>query len=213
MYAADSISTYVNAPITDTWEKTATKRNPLLYDETLYQYICSLIRQHTGSNKIQHLYSWWGILSKGDKLPSHTHTHPRPERTISGVVYEQGESCKLYVKNLNSEPQALPTTYGNTILFSANSEHWTETYTGTKVRRCIAFDFVVLNQKSCRCKSEICIRCVHYKLDRLGLQILAHSPAERERYIKQNLNEILREGLFNDKPIALSIDKNKYFNV
>lgn len=213
MYAANYISTYANAPIADAWEKTATRRNPLLYDETLYQYICSLVRQHTGSKQIQHLYSWWGLLSNGNKLPAHTHTHARPERTISGVVYEQGDDCILYLKNLNESPQSMHTTYGKSILFSANTEHWTEPYTGTKVRRCLAFDFVVLNQKSCQCKSEICIRCVHYKFDRLGLQVLAHSSAERERYIKQNLNELLQQGLFNDKPVALTIDKNKYFNV
>ncbi len=213
MYAADNITTFSGAPIETAWEKTATRRNPLLYDETLFQYISTLVRSHSGSNRIKHLYSWWSVMSKGDKLPKHTHTHPIPERTVSGIVYETGDVLNLHIRNVNGNTYTYETTPEDTIIFSANSEHWTDVYTGPKARRCLAFDFAILDQKSCKCKSEICIRCVHAKFDRLGLQILAHSPAERERYIKQNLNEILKEGLFNDKPIALSIDKNKYYRV
>tara|TARA_A100001011_G_scaffold109436_1_gene115975 strand:+ start:847 stop:1488 length:642 start_codon:yes stop_codon:yes gene_type:complete len=210
MYAADLISIYEDAPIENVYDLTCNKRNPLLYHETLYQYISTLVRSHSGSNRIQHLHSWWSTMTRNDKLPKHTHTHNRRERTVSGVVYEQGDKLNLYIKNIGENEQKFETDFARTILFSGTSEHWTDKFTGTKVRRCLAFDYAILDQGSCKCKTEICIRCVHHKFDRLGFQILASSPAEKEIYIKQNLNEILKEGLFKEGPVALSIDKNKY---
>ncbi len=210
MSGINHISIFESAPIETVYDLTCTKRNPLLYHETLYQYISALVRSHSGSNRIQHLHSWWSSMNSKDKLPKHTHTHSRPERTVSGVVYEQGDKLNLYIKNIGQKEKKFETAFARTIIFSGNSEHWTDTYEGKKVRRCLAFDYAILDQKSCKCKNQICIRCVHYKFDRLGIQMLASSPAEKEIYIKQNLNEILKEGLFKEGPVALSIDKNKY---
>lgn len=211
MSGINHISIFEDAPIETVYESTCTKRNPLLYNETLYQYISTLVRSHSGSNRIKHLHSWWSNMSHGDKLPKHTHTHSRPERTVSGVVYEQGDKLNLYIKNIGEKEQKFETDFARTIIFSGNSEHWTDKFEGTKVRRCLAFDYAILDQKSCKCDDDkICIRCVHYKFDKLGIQILASSPAQKEIYIKQNLNEILKEGLFKEGPVALFTDKNKY---
>lgn len=215
MYAAElnKISVYENAPVGNIWKRTSKSRNPLLYDETLYQYISALVRKHSDSNKIKHLRSWWGLLEHGQKLQPHTHTYSLQQRTVSGVVYEQGDPCCLFIKNVGCcEPITYATGKGKVLLFSANAEHSTEVYSGNTLRRCVGFDFAIEDQRSCFCvPDQICIRCVHYKFDKLGLQILAHSPAEKERYLRQNMNELLTAGLFKDKPISLNIDKNKYF--
>ena len=98
MSGINHISIFEDAPIETVYDSTCTKRNPLLYHETLYQYISTLVRSHSGSNRVKHLHSWWSNMSHGDKLPKHTHTHSRPERTVSGVVYEQGDKLNLYIK-------------------------------------------------------------------------------------------------------------------
>ena len=107
MSGINHISIFEDAPIETVYESTCTKRNPLLYNETLYQYISTLVRSHSGSNRIKHLHSWWSNMSHGDKLPKHTHTHSRPERTVSGVVYEQGDKLNLYLKKKKTFMEAV----------------------------------------------------------------------------------------------------------
>ena len=48
MSGINHISIFEDAPIETVYESTCTKRNPLLYNETLYQYISTLVRSHSG---------------------------------------------------------------------------------------------------------------------------------------------------------------------
>ena len=59
MSGINHISIFEDAPIENVYNLTCTKRNPLLYHETLYQYISTLVRSHSGSNRIKHLHKFY----------------------------------------------------------------------------------------------------------------------------------------------------------
>lgn len=218
----NKISTHYEAPMEGVYEKTNAKRWPLLYSGDLLKYCDLMVRNHSGSNNVMLLQSWWSSMSPGDILPNHTHTYTLPCRTISGIVYEQQDypssnkpRINLVMRPLGQQPVVMEPRFGMSIFMEGTTEHWTPRYEGKRVRRCLAFDYAILDQWPCDChtrKNGICIRCVHYKIDRFNFPVFATTVTEKELYYKQNLFQILEAGLFkpNSEPIVLHSKKDHY---
>ena len=66
-----------------------------LQDE-LQDWVKQRITWHTGSNKLLQLRSWWSILTTNTVVPKHTHNYQTKNRTISGIVWVQGDICPLH---------------------------------------------------------------------------------------------------------------------
>ena len=128
----------------------------------LRKWVEERISWHTGSNKLLHLRSWWSILNSGVNVPKHTHTYQTKKRTISGIVWTKGDICPLYVKTPGAEVDQINNVPGRCVLFSPQTEHWTDIYPHSATRAGISFDFLIQDQECCDCVDEqFCFRCVH----------------------------------------------------
>lgn len=130
----------------------------------LRKWVEERISWYTGSNNVLHLRSWWSILTANSAVLKHTHLYQTNRKTISGVVYFKGDICPLYVKVPGQETDQINNVPGRCILFSAQTEHWTDTYPSDALRIGISFDFCIQDQECCACEhEEICYLCVHWK--------------------------------------------------
>ena len=128
----------------------------------LRKWVEERIAWHTGSKELLHLRSWWSILNSGVNVPKHTHTYQTKKKTISGIVWTKGDICPLYVKTPGAEVDQINNVPGRCVLFSAQTEHWTEPYPHSATRAGISFDFLIKDQACCSCVGEqFCFRCVH----------------------------------------------------
>ena len=71
---------------------------------------------------------------------------------------------QLYVQVPGEEMNQINNVPGRCVLFSAQTEHWTDTYPSDAIRIGISFDFCIQDQECCACEhEEICYLCVHWK--------------------------------------------------
>lgn len=165
----------------------------------LKDWIEERISWHTGSTQLAPLRSWWSILTNNMAVPKHGHTYQTKTKTISGILWIQGDICPLYVQNKNDEiPDLINNVPGRCVIFANSCDHWTDPYPHHTVRAGISFDYLVKDQEVCACKGEqICIRCVHIakNLKKIGVENVYSGGTQTISY-----------GLKN------SIIKNPYFN-
>ena len=138
----------------------------------LREFIEERIRWHTGADEIQHLRSWWSLLTKKIAVPKHSHTYQTDRRTVSGICWVQGDICPLYIKNPGDKlPDLVNNVPGRLVIFSASTDHWTEAYTSDNLRAGISFDYLIPSQKGCECGPDgVCIRCAHINLEKLNIK-------------------------------------------
>lgn len=139
----------------------------------LKDWVEERIRWHTGSNKIKVLRTWWSILTNGTAVPKHGHTYQTKTKTVSGILWIQGDICPLYVQNKNDDiPDLINNVPGRCVIFPNSCDHWTDPYPHKGTRAGISFDYIILDQEVCACVDDnMCIRCVHLKknLKKIGI--------------------------------------------
>ena len=141
----------------------------------LQQWVEQRITQHTGSTTLVHLRSWWSILNHGLAVPKHDHRYQTKRKTLSGVLWIQGDTCPLFVQAPEHEVQQIDNVPGRCVLFSSATSHWTEPYPYKNLRVGISFDYRVKDQPLCACENEkFCFRCVHLvkNLEQAGISTL-----------------------------------------
>ena len=141
----------------------------------LQQWVEQCITQHTGSTTLVHLRSWWSILNHGLAVPKHDHRYQTKRKTLSGVLWIQGDTCPLFVQAPEHEVQQIDNVPGRCVLFSSATSHWTEPYPYKNLRVGISFDYLVKDQPLCACENEkFCFRCVHLvkNLEQAGISTL-----------------------------------------
>ena len=151
----------------------------------LRKWVKERISWHTGSNKLLHLRSWWSILNSGVNVPKHTHTYQTKKKTISGIVWTKGDICPLYVKTPGAEVDQINNVPGRCVLFSAQTEHWTEPYPHKTTRAGISFDFLIQDQECCDCvEDQFCFRCVHLtkNLRKVGINTIYSGGSTTIKY-------------------------------
>ena len=68
----------------------------------------------------------------------------------------------MYVKTPGAEVDQINNVPGRCVLFSPQTEHWTDIYPHSATRAGISFDFLIQDQECCDCVDEqFCFRCVH----------------------------------------------------
>ena len=173
-----------------------------LQDE-LQDWVKQRITWHTGSNKLLQLRSWWSILTTNTVVPKHTHNYQTKNRTISGIVWVQGDICPLHIKVPGHEPNQINNVPGRCALFSAQTEHWTDPYPHVGLRAGISFDFCIQDQECCACENEeLCFRCIHLaeNLAKVGIDTIYTGGSTT---IKANVkNAIIKNPLINSLPKA-----------
>ena len=126
------------------------------------QFIEQCITQHTGSTSLVHLRSWWSILNHNLAVPKHDHRYQTKRKTISGVLWIQGDICPLFVQVPGEEVDQINNVPGRCVVFSSAMSHWTEPYPHKNLRVGISFDYLVKDQVTCDCENDkFCFRCVH----------------------------------------------------
>ena len=144
------------------------------------------IKWHTGSDNILHLRSWWSILNKNVAVPRHSHTYQTKKRTVSGIVWAKGDICPLYVQRpQDSEPDLINNVPGRCVIFSNNTNHWTEPYPHKTTRAGISFDYMIQDQNVCECdETQMCNRCMHLtkNLHKLGVKNIFSGGSTTVKY-------------------------------
>jgi len=169
----------------------------------LRDWVEQRIAWHTGSNKLLQLRSWWSVLTANTKVPKHTHTYQTKRKTVSGIVWVQGDICPLYVQVPGDELNQINNVPGRCAVFSAQTEHWTDPYPHGTTRAGISFDFCIQDQECCACKNEeFCFRCIHLtkNLTKAGIDTIYTGGSTT---IKANVKSaIIRNPLINRLPKA-----------
>ena len=144
------------------------------------------IKWHTGSDNILHLRSWWSILNKNVAVPRHSHTYQTKKRTVSGIMWTKGDICPLYVQRpQDSEPDLINNVPGRCVIFSNNTNHWTEPYPHKTTRAGISFDYMIQDQNVCECdETQMCNRCMHLtkNLHKLGVKNIFSGGSTTVKY-------------------------------
>lgn len=144
------------------------------------------IKWHTGSDDILHLRSWWSILNKDVAVPRHSHTYQTKRRTVSGIMWTKGDICPLYVQRpQDPEPDLINNVPGRLVIFSNNTNHWTDPYPHKTTRAGISFDYMIQNQNLCECdESQMCNRCMHLtkNLHKLGIKNIFSGGSTTVKY-------------------------------
>jgi hypothetical protein len=167
----------------------------------LRKWVEERISWYTGSNKLLHLRSWWSVLTTDTKVPKHTHIYQTKKKTISGIVWMQGDICPLYVKVPGEEVNQINNVPGRCVLFSAQTEHWTDPYPHATTRAGISFDFCIQDQECCACvNEEVCFRCVHLtkNLQKVGINAIYSGGSTTIKYDVENA--IVKNPLINMLP-------------
>ncbi len=150
------------------------------------EWIEERIKWHTGSDNIAHLRSWWSILNKDVAVPKHSHTYQTKKRTVSGIMWTKGDICPLYVQRpKDSEPDLINNVPGRCVIFSNNTNHWTDPYPHKTTRAGISFDYVIQDQDICECsKTQVCNRCVHLteNLKKVGINTIFSGGSTTIKY-------------------------------
>ena len=198
MYAADELIIYDGAPIegysppiettttVDGCIETTHRAYSQINSENLggplqgelHEWIEERISWYTGSNDLLHLRSWWSVLTANTKVPKHTHIYQTKQKTVSGIVYIKGDICPLYVQVPGEEMNQINNVPGRCVLFSAQTEHWTDPYPYGATRAGISFDFCIQDQECCACvDEEVCFRCVHLtkNLKKVGINAVSYT--------------------------------------
>ena len=143
-------------------------------DGPVKDWIEQRIKWHTGSDNILHLRSWWSILNEKVAVPKHSHTYQTKKRTVSGIIWTKGDICPLFVQRPKDIlPDQINNVPGRLVIFSNNTNHWTEPYPHKTTRAGISFDYLIQDQDVCECGDEaICHRCMHltHNLRKLGIK-------------------------------------------
>jgi len=152
----------------------------------LREWVQERIAWHTGSTDLLHLRSWWSILNKDRAVPKHAHLYQTKRKTISGTVWTKGDICPLFVRVPGTnEIDQVNNVPGRCILFSAQTEHWTETYTHEATRVGISFDYLIQDQDCCACRdNSFCFRCVHLtkNLKKVGINTIYSGGSTTIKY-------------------------------
>jgi hypothetical protein len=167
----------------------------------LRKWVEERISWYTGSNNILHLRSWWSILTANTKVPKHTHIYQTKQKTVSGIVYIKGDICPLYVQVPGDEMNQINNVPGRCVLFSAQTEHWTDPYPYGDTRAGISFDFCIQDQECCACvDEEVCFRCVHLtkNLQKVGINAIYSGGSTTIKYDVENA--IVKNPLINMIP-------------
>ena len=133
----------------------------------LREWVKERISWHTGSNKLLHLRSWWSILNSGVNL------------------WTKGDICPLFVKSPGSEINQINNVPGRCVVFSSQTEHWTEPYPHKTTRAGISFDFLIQDQECCDCvEDQFCFRCVHLtkNLRKVGINTIYSGGSTTIKY-------------------------------
>lgn len=150
------------------------------------EWIEERIKWHTGSDNILHLRSWWSILNTGVAVPRHSHTYQTKKRTVSGIMWTKGDICPLYVQRPHdSEADLINNVPGRCVIFSNNTNHWTEPYPHNTTRAGISFDYMIRDQDICECReTQICNRCMHLtkNLHKLGVKNIFSGGSTTVKY-------------------------------
>ena len=150
------------------------------------EWIENRIKWHTGSDNILHLRSWWSILNKDVAVQRHSHTYQTKKRTVSGIVWAKGDICPLNVQRpQDSEPELINNVPGRCVIFSNNTNHWTEPYPHKTTRAGISFDYMIQNQDICECnETQMCNRCMHLtkNLHKLGVKNIFSGGSTTVKY-------------------------------
>ncbi len=144
------------------------------------------IKWHTGSDNILHLRSWWSILNEDVAVPKHSHTYQTKKRTVSGIMWTKGDICPLYVQGpQDPEPDLINNVPGRLVIFSNNTNHWTDPYPHKTTRAGISFDYIIQDQNVCECdESQMCNRCMHLtkNLHKLGIKNIFSGGSTTVKY-------------------------------
>ncbi len=150
------------------------------------EWIENRIKWHTGSDNILHLRSWWSILNTGVAVPKHSHTYQTKKRTVSGIMWTKGDICPLYVQRPHdSEADLINNVPGRCVIFSNNTNHWTEPYPHNTTRAGISFDYMIQDQDICECReTQMCNRCMHLtkNLHKLGVKNIFSGGSTTVKY-------------------------------
>jgi hypothetical protein len=167
----------------------------------LRKWVEERISWYTGSNDLLHLRSWWSVLTANTKVPKHTHIYQTKQKTVSGIVYIKGDICPLYVQVPGEEINQINNVPGRCVLFSAQTEHWTDPYPHGATRAGISFDFCIQDQECCACVAEeVCFRCVHLtkNLQKVGINAIYSGGSTTVKYDVENA--IVKNPLINMLP-------------
>ena len=152
----------------------------------IQEWIEERIKWHTGSDNILHLRSWWSILNKDVQVPKHSHTYQTRKRTVSGIMWTKGDICPLYVQGpQDTIPDLINNVPGRLVIFSNNTNHWTDPYPHMTTRTGISFDYMIQDQDLCECVDEgVCHRCMHLteNLRKLGIKNLYSGGSTTVKY-------------------------------
>tara|TARA_Y100001935_G_scaffold170853_1_gene140994 strand:- start:4467 stop:5264 length:798 start_codon:yes stop_codon:yes gene_type:complete len=151
----------------------------------LRKWVQERISWHTGSVSLLHLRSWWSILNNGVAVPRHSHTYQTKKKTVSGILWTKGDICPLFVKSPGSEINQINNVPGRCVVFSSQTEHWTEPYPHKTTRAGISFDFLIQDQECCDCvEDQVCYRCVHLtkNLRKVGINTIFTGGSTTVKY-------------------------------